>query len=258
MDPEATRLEEVTPTPPSSDRRRFLGVCAAFGLAGTGFPEALLAQAQQAPESPITAEMIASAADVAGLEFSDDEREMMRASLARNSEAYEAIRQIEIPNGVAPALLFEPDLPGVGAPIPEGTDRVVASTPAASSRPADDDLAFAGIARLARLIATRQVSATELTELYLARLERYDPELMFQVNATADRARQQAAVADRELAAGDSRGPLHGIPWGRRTSSRSRDIRQRGVRRPIEINTSRAMRPWCSDWTTPARSWWRS
>jgi Asp-tRNA(Asn)/Glu-tRNA(Gln) amidotransferase A subunit family amidase len=50
--------------------------------------------------------------------------------------------------------------------------------------------------------------------LYLARLKRYDPLLKCVVTLTEDLALQQAARADRELAAGKTRGPLHGIPWG--------------------------------------------
>ena len=60
------------------DRRRFLEFFAATGVAGTGFAESLWAQTQERPESPISAAMIAHAESVAGLEFTDDEREMMR------------------------------------------------------------------------------------------------------------------------------------------------------------------------------------
>ena len=53
----------------------------------------------------------------------------------------------------------------------------------------------------------------ELTKLYLKRLRQYDPALHCVVNYTEDLAFKQAAKADKELAAGHDRGPLHGIPW---------------------------------------------
>jgi Asp-tRNA(Asn)/Glu-tRNA(Gln) amidotransferase A subunit family amidase len=197
------------------DRRRFLEFFGAGGLAGSGLGEALWVRWQEEPESPVTVAMIAAAEEVAGLQFDPDEREMMRDGLARYQEAYAAIRALSIPNGVAPALTFEPNLPGVDAVIAEGEDHVRATLRGPSRVPGSEaDVAFAGISELAHWLATGQISSTELTELYLRRLERYDPQLMFQVTATADRALRSAALADREIASGTSRGPLHGIPWG--------------------------------------------
>ena len=105
----------MTQAAPSTDRRRFLQFFSASGLAGTLFPGVLWARWQQEPESPITAEMIAEAEKIAGLELNDQEREMMRGGLARNLEAFEKIRQLQIPNEVPPALVFEPVMPGVQA-----------------------------------------------------------------------------------------------------------------------------------------------
>src|SRR5206468_768856 len=67
---------------------------------------------------------------------------------------------------------------------------------------------------LAQLIRTRQVTSLELTEMYLARLKRFDPILHCVVTLTEDTAYAQAKRADVEIQAGNYRGPLHGIPWG--------------------------------------------
>ena len=67
---------------------------------------------------------------------------------------------------------------------------------------------------LAALIRTRQVTSLELTKLYLSRLRQYDPVLRCVITYTDDLALKQAERADREIAAGQYRGPLHGIPWG--------------------------------------------
>jgi amidase len=78
-----------------------------------------------------------------------------------------------------------------------------------------DDLAFAGIARQAELIRTREVSSRELVELYLERIERLDPQLNAFVKVFAERARADAEVADRQVAAGDAgdERPLLGVPF---------------------------------------------
>ncbi len=197
------------------DRRHFVGLFAGTAFASTRLPGALWEAVQDEPESPITVGMIEGAEQIAGLEMTPDEREMMRSGLGRYLESYRALRSIEIPNAVPPALGFEPDMPGVGATLPEGPDRVRPTRWQRVGRPADsDELAFMPVTRLARLLRSRKVSSTELTDIYLQRLQRYDPALLFTVSLTAERAQRQARVADREIAAGNYRGPLHGIPWG--------------------------------------------
>jgi len=63
-------------------------------------------------------------------------------------------------------------------------------------------------------VRAKKVSSTALTQMYLARLKRYDPKLLFVITLTEERALAQAKDADRDIAAGKYRGPLHGIPWG--------------------------------------------
>ena len=106
------------------DRRHFVGLFAGTAFSGTRLPEALWEAVQDEPESPITATMIEGAEQVAGLEMTPDEREMMRSGLGRYLESYRALRGIEIPNQVPPALGFEPDMPGVDATPPVGPDHV--------------------------------------------------------------------------------------------------------------------------------------
>ena len=78
----------------------------------------------------------------------------------------------------------------------------------------DDDIAFADVVSLQKLLASRRVSSVELTDLYLRRLERYGPAYNAVVTIMPERARGEARRADRERAAGRLRGPLHGIPYG--------------------------------------------
>ena len=64
------------------------------------------------------------------------------------------------------------------------------------------------------LLRERKITSLALTQMYLARLKRYDPMLHFVITLTEERALAQARAADEEIAAGHYRGPLHGIPWG--------------------------------------------
>src|SRR5207244_11038328 len=59
-----------------------------------------------------------------------------------------------------------------------------------------------------------QVSSTELTKHFLARLQKHDATLKFVIELLEEPALKQAKRADDEIAANKYRGPLHGIPWG--------------------------------------------
>ncbi|GAH10268.1 unnamed protein product, partial [marine sediment metagenome] len=86
---------------------------------------------------------------------------------------------------------------------------------AAPQRPkSEESLAFLPVTELSALLRTRQVTATELAKLSIARLKKYDPVLHCVVTLTEELALKQAHQADQEIAAGRYRGPLHGIPWG--------------------------------------------
>ena len=217
------------------DRRTFVAQLSALGLGGA-FAESIWARAQD--QERITPEIVRDAEAVAGLEFTDAERELMVRGLNENLEAYEALRQVTIPNHVPPALHFDPRLPHMAPPMGGGAGAAGAASPAGVGsgdpltvarrfegvrpsrqgrvrRPAElEAVAFWPLTRLAELVRTGQVTSVELTEMYLGRLRRHGPTLEAVITLTDDLAMEQARRADAELAAGRYRGPLHGIPWG--------------------------------------------
>jgi Asp-tRNA(Asn)/Glu-tRNA(Gln) amidotransferase A subunit family amidase len=73
---------------------------------------------------------------------------------------------------------------------------------------------FMPIRKLQTLVRTRQVSPVELAETFLTRLETLGPQYNAVVTVTRERALQQARQAERDIAAGHYKGPLHGIPYG--------------------------------------------
>ncbi len=77
-----------------------------------------------------------------------------------------------------------------------------------------EQLAFSDALALGTLIAKRKISSVELTGIYLARLVKYGKSYGAVVTIMHDRALREARSADKELAAGRARGPLHGVPYG--------------------------------------------
>jgi Asp-tRNA(Asn)/Glu-tRNA(Gln) amidotransferase A subunit family amidase len=76
----------------------------------------------------------------------------------------------------------------------------------------DEELAFAPATELRGQIADGTVSPVEITELYLSRIERLDPQLNSYLTVTAEQAMEGARKAEQAVARGDELGPLHGIP----------------------------------------------
>jgi aspartyl-tRNA(Asn)/glutamyl-tRNA(Gln) amidotransferase subunit A len=70
------------------------------------------------------------------------------------------------------------------------------------------------IAALAQLLQTKQVSPVEVTNAYLERIQRLDPQLNTYIAVTAEEARAQAKTAEQEIQQHAYRGPLHGVPLG--------------------------------------------
>jgi Asp-tRNA(Asn)/Glu-tRNA(Gln) amidotransferase A subunit family amidase len=184
----------------------------AIGIGSVVFQRAVAAQAEQT--SSITPEMIRQAEWIAGLELSEQDRKSLVQSVQQVLRDFQALRRVPLDNSVPPALAFQP------APwqrVNEETKRgtVELTEPVAPHRPdSADSLAFLPVSKLATLLRTRQISSVELTKLYLQRLRKYDPTLHCVVTYTEDLALKQAERADREITAGQYRGPLHGIPWG--------------------------------------------
>lgn len=77
-----------------------------------------------------------------------------------------------------------------------------------------EDVLYKTVAELAALIRARKLSPVELTEGYLARLEKFGARLGAVATITRERALEEARAAEKEIAAGKYRGPLHGIPYG--------------------------------------------
>ena len=194
------------------DRRSFMGYFAGAGLGSTLFPGVLWAKLAAGAE--ITVDTIASAEEVAGLHFDAAERELMLDGLKQQEQRIEALHKVSLANSVSPAIVFDPRPPGKKIPAPMHRPMVRSKVPARARGADVEELAFLPVTELSELVRRKRVTSVELTQMYLARLKRYDPVLKCVISLTEDRALEKARAADAELSRGKYRGPLHGIPWG--------------------------------------------
>lgn len=204
--------DQTAPTASRPDRREFLTYFSAIGLGSSLLPGVLWSKVAAGAE--ITKETIASAEEIAGVTFTDEERTMMVRNLNQAKQAIEALHRVTIDNSVAPAIMFDPVPPGVTLP-PKRKAPMQREKVAVMARPGSlEELAFLPVSKLSEMVRTRRVKPSELTEMYLDRLKRFDPQLKCVISLTEERARAQARAADEEISRGRYRGPLHGIPWG--------------------------------------------
>lgn len=186
---------------------------AGAGLGGTLVPGVLWARVQDSGGQRVTLAMVNEALKLSGVEVSEEEKNNLVETANRNLTGYEDIRKIHIPPDVSPPFHFSPIVPGMTVSKTKLPFRLSAAP--SVKRPANlEDVAFWPLRHLAELIRTRQVTSLELTEMYLARLHRYNPLLNNVVTFMDEYGRAEAKRADAEIGAGRYKGPLHGVPWG--------------------------------------------
>jgi Asp-tRNA(Asn)/Glu-tRNA(Gln) amidotransferase A subunit family amidase len=198
----------------NESRRKFLKAVP-VAVAGVVAAKAAAQGAQNA--GPITADSIKAAEVLDGVQFSSEEDAAAARAANGNLNNYNRMRQITVPQDTEPAYVFKPSLPGKEpkGPATPGAALKYSKPPTTLKRPANlEDVAFWPVSTLAALVERKLVTSTDLTNMYLTRLKRYNPSLYFYVTLTEELALKQAADADREIKAGKYRGPLHGLPWG--------------------------------------------
>ena len=156
---------------------------------------------------------IASAEKLDGRNYTPAQRTLMIKSLMETEKGLLAIRNADILDGSEPAFHFDPRLAGMRYPEGKGSFKMSHDKdPAYQGDP--ESLAFATVVEISRLIKDRRISSVALAKMYIQRLKKYGPMLNCVITLTEELAMKQAEQADKELADGRYRGPLHGIPWG--------------------------------------------
>jgi Asp-tRNA(Asn)/Glu-tRNA(Gln) amidotransferase A subunit family amidase len=221
-------------TPVSGTRRRFL-TKSILGLAGVAASPAIRASGSgpDDPQTPagmppafgtgpavgpeVTPATLAEAEKLVQVQYTAAERAQAagnwQVSMAPLYERRTGPRSVALDPALAPASRWDPVLPGLKAgPTQSRFVRTPGAAPPLPKR--DEDIAFARLPALSRWIQSRALSSERLTQIYLERLERFQPKINCTITLTPELALQQARRADAEIAAGRYLGPLHGIPWG--------------------------------------------
>jgi len=215
----------------SKSRREFL-VNTSIALVGT----AVLGQepAEQKPSEPpagappafgtaaavgpeVSPETIVQAEKLVQIEMKPADIRMAagtwRSNIAPLYERRTGPKKIAIEPQIAPYSRWDPVLPGQKhAQLRDEFVRTKSDPGPLPSK--DEDIAFAPVTHLSRWIERKQITSERLTQLYLKRLQEFNPKLRCVITLTSDLALAQAKKADQEIASGKYRGPLHGIPCG--------------------------------------------
>jgi len=161
----------------------------------------------------IFSETVDHASKLIGLEFTKAEKDSMLDELNDHLKNYNKIRKIEINNNIPPSLQFNP-IPVGKVLNQEFRDIVLSKSPVSETPENIEKLAYYSVRDLSELIKKKKITSLQLTKMYLERLKKYSPKLECVVTLTEDLALKQAKKADKEIAEGKYRGPLHGIPYG--------------------------------------------
>jgi Asp-tRNA(Asn)/Glu-tRNA(Gln) amidotransferase A subunit family amidase len=217
----------------SKSRREFLVSSAALLGAGAGSAQSATKRPASTTNQPsssppafgtapgvgpeVTAATFAEAEKLVRVRMSAADRAQAasnwRDSMAPAYERRTGPRRVALESGLAPYSQWNPVLPGRN-PMPRAAEFAGSGRDPGPLPASDADIAFAPLWKLARWVESRQLRSERLTALYLQRIQTFDPRLKSVVTVTRDLALEEARTADREIAAGRYRGPLHGIPWG--------------------------------------------
>jgi Asp-tRNA(Asn)/Glu-tRNA(Gln) amidotransferase A subunit family amidase len=165
-------------------------------------------------QNSLTKDHIANAEKLIDIELTDAERDSLMSQAQNYLVTYKAMHGQKLANSLAPALFFDPS---VGQPIltPKSEKLSVWDALKPLEMPKNKaDLAFYSIPQLASLIKNKKISSVDLTRFFIERLKKYRDTLHCVISLTEDIALKEAAAADADIAKGQYRGLLHGIPYG--------------------------------------------
>ncbi len=147
------------------------------------------------------------------LSFTEAETDSTLDALRSNLQLYRRMHQSYPANSLPYPFAFVPAPEKISLPVKE--EKISWTVPIKANLPANrNELAFYSVQQLASLIIQKKISSVELTRFFLDRLKKWGDTLECVISLTEEIAMQQAKQADAELAKGNYRGPLHGIPYG--------------------------------------------
>lgn len=198
---------------PQLSRRALLSGGAAACLAGAASACGPVGRGASQTGAEVDPGTVSQCEKMLDLAYTADERAQILTTFDDQLDTIRAVHAFDFENTLAPALVFDPRLPGRTYAEQSGGVRGAAN--ASLEAPANlVDLVFAPASAQAHWIRTKKISSRELTQAYLDRIAQYNPLLFNYITVTGELALEQADRADQETAAGINRGSLHGIPYG--------------------------------------------
>ena len=188
---------------------RYLFIISCLLFSFTAFSQDTLTKKNQ---DTLTRKDFVTAQKFLDLNFNEAEIDSMYFSVRNNVREIKKMHGYPIENSVPLTLAFNPVLPGMQFSTTQ--DRVKWNYPVVNLPKNKNELAFYSLLQLSSLIKNKKITSVELTRFFIVRLKKYGDTLQCVISLTENIAMQQASQADREIASGNYRGPLHGIPYG--------------------------------------------
>ncbi|WP_019961933.1 amidase [Woodsholea maritima] len=180
--------------------------------AGSAAGAVALGGSSQAQER-VTLETLQCAEPLLAVDYTPQERQQMVEGIDQWVARAERLRALHHPNTLSPASVFDPRVPGVTYRAQSNGE--MAWPGEAGPCPSDEvDLAFAPAWKQAVWMSRAELTSRALTAIYLDRIARHGARLECFITVLAEAAMAEAQARDRERAAGQVRGPLHGLPYG--------------------------------------------
>ncbi len=164
-------------------------------------------------QDSITIKDINAAEKIISVQFTEAKEDSLSGGLRDRSKEYDKMHRFSLDNSVPMTMAESPLLPYMS--FTKKQLSVNFNIPSGINLPANkNELAFYSIPQLASLIKNKKISSVNLTKFFIDRLKKYGDTLQCVISLTEAMALQQAAEADKEIAAGNYKGLLHGIPYG--------------------------------------------
>lgn len=166
-----------------------------------------------AQDSTIQKSDLFSTAKIFDLDFTTKEIDTLYSDVIDNLANYKTMHKLSLPNSIPLSMWQTPLLPGMKFNHKQ-TEINWALDNNIQLPNNKNDLAFYSIEQLASLIKNKKISSLELTKFFIERIKRWGDTLQCVISIQEDIAFQQAKKADEEIAKGQYKGLLHGIPYG--------------------------------------------
>ena len=174
---------------------------------------AFLISSKSFSQDSITVSDIRGAEKIISVHFTEAKEDSLLEDVQSRAKVYDKMHLYSLDNSIPVSMAQSPLLPYMN--LNKKQLPVNFAIPQNVKLPENkNELAFYSLPQLASLIKNKKITSVELTRFFIDRLRKYGDTLHCVISLTEDIAMEEAKEADKEIAAGEYRGMLHGIPYG--------------------------------------------